>query len=122
MSKEEGKKGRGEEGKKEPSREFPDGWSAQQKAEVVLRPLRGENLDQLSREIQVPACEIEEWGPIFPESGATRLGRRGAKIFLIPKRGTRPRMPRTFALAEGSTYQLFGQMVDDRAVLVLRAE
>ena len=39
-----------EEGKKEASRELTERWSAQQKAEVVLRLLRGEDLGQLSGE------------------------------------------------------------------------
>ena len=66
-----------EAGKKEASRELPERWSAKQKTEVVLRLLRGEDLGQLSREVQVPAHEIEEWRGIFLESGQTGLRRRG---------------------------------------------
>jgi hypothetical protein len=42
------------------SRELPERWSVQQRTDVVLRLLRGEDLGELSREIQVPAHEIEE--------------------------------------------------------------
>ena len=36
-------------------------WTATRKMEVVLRHMRGESLDALSREIGVPAPQIEEW-------------------------------------------------------------
>lgn len=36
-------------------------WTASKKMEVVLRILRGESLEDLSREIGVPASQIEEW-------------------------------------------------------------
>lgn len=36
-------------------------WTAAKKMEVVLRHIRGESLDSLSREIGVPASQIEEW-------------------------------------------------------------
>jgi transposase-like protein len=36
-------------------------WSARRKAEVVLRLLRGEPLDALSREIGVEVYRLEEW-------------------------------------------------------------
>ncbi len=35
--------------------ELPERWSAKAKAEVVLRLLRGEAVDAVSREVQVPA-------------------------------------------------------------------
>ena len=59
------------------SRELPERWSVQQKTDVVLRLLRGEDLGELSREIQVPAHEIEEWRRVFIESGSAGLKRRG---------------------------------------------
>ena len=59
------------------SRELPERWSAQQKTEAVLRLLRGEDLGQVSREIQVAAHELEEWRRVFIESGWTGLKRRG---------------------------------------------
>ena len=39
----------------------PKRWSAGRKMEIVLRYLRGESLDILSREIGVSASQIEEW-------------------------------------------------------------
>ena len=36
-------------------------WTAGRKMEVVLRHMRGESLDALSREIGVAASQIEEW-------------------------------------------------------------
>jgi transposase-like protein len=41
--------------------DLPERWSAQRKAELVLRLLRGEALDAVSRESQVPAHELESW-------------------------------------------------------------
>ena len=58
-------------------RELPERWSAERKAEVVLRLFRGEDLGELCREIRVPAHKIEEWRRIFIESGSTGLKRRG---------------------------------------------
>ncbi len=39
----------------------PKRWSAVRKMEVVLRFIRGESLDDLSREVGVAASKIEEW-------------------------------------------------------------
>jgi hypothetical protein len=36
-------------------------WSAGRKREVVLRLLRGEPLDALSRELSVPIYRLEQW-------------------------------------------------------------
>lgn len=36
-------------------------WTASRKMEIVLRHMRGEPLDSLSREIGVAAGQIEEW-------------------------------------------------------------
>jgi hypothetical protein len=41
--------------------ELPERWSAARKMELVLRLLRGEALDAVSRESQVPAHELESW-------------------------------------------------------------
>ncbi len=54
-------------GEKDASR--PQRWSANQKTEVVLRLLRGEDLEELSREIQVPAHVLEDWRRVFLKSG-----------------------------------------------------
>jgi hypothetical protein len=54
----------------------PERWSAQQKTEVILRLLRGEDLGEVSREAQVPAHETrtarkptKKPGHIRPEQG-----------------------------------------------------
>ena len=36
-------------------------WSAQRKKEVVLRLLRGEPVDAISREVSVPIYKLERW-------------------------------------------------------------
>jgi hypothetical protein len=36
-------------------------WSASQKREVVLRLLRGESVDAISREVSVPIYQLEQW-------------------------------------------------------------
>ena len=36
-------------------------WSAGRKKEVVLRLLRGESVDALSREVAVPIYKLEQW-------------------------------------------------------------
>ena len=40
---------------------LPQRWRAKRKAEVVLRLLRGEALDTLSRQTAVPIPRLEEW-------------------------------------------------------------
>lgn len=39
----------------------PKRWSASRKMEIVLRHIRGESLDALSREIGIAASQIEQW-------------------------------------------------------------
>jgi hypothetical protein len=58
---------------------LPERWSAQRKTEVVLRVVRGEALDEVAREIQVPVHEVEEWRRVFLESGRQGLKRRVAR-------------------------------------------
>jgi transposase len=43
---------------------------------LVLRLLRGEPLDAVSRESQVPAHELEGWKRVFLETGARGLKNR----------------------------------------------
>ena len=50
---------------------------ARQKTEVVLRLLRGEDLVEVSREVQVSPPELEEWRRVFLETGQQGLKRRG---------------------------------------------
>jgi len=44
-------------------------WSASRKQEVVLRLLRGESLEEVSREVRVPVSRLEEWRSRFLEGG-----------------------------------------------------
>lgn len=36
-------------------------WTSSRKMEIVIRYMKGESLDSLSREIGIPASQIEEW-------------------------------------------------------------
>ncbi len=45
-------------------------WSAKRKQEVVLRLLRGESLDTMSRETGQPARVLSSWRDEFLEGGA----------------------------------------------------
>jgi transposase len=56
--------------------ELPERWSLQRKTELVLRLLRGEPLDAVSRDSQVPAHELEGWKRVFLDSGARGLKSR----------------------------------------------
>jgi transposase len=56
--------------------DLPERWSAQRKTELVLRLLRGEPLDVVSRESQVPAHELEGWRRVFLEAGGRGLKSR----------------------------------------------
>src|SRR5215211_8138631 len=48
-------------------------WSAGKKTEVVLRLLRGESLEELSRELQVEAHRLAAWRDDFLEGGKEAL-------------------------------------------------
>ena len=60
----------------EQAAELPERWSAKAKAEVVLRLLRGEAVEAVSREVQVPVHELEAWRRTFLEGGAEGLKKR----------------------------------------------
>ncbi len=53
-------------------------WSSRRKTEVVLRALRGEDLDALSRELGVTAGTIAQWREQFQASGQAGLKSRPA--------------------------------------------
>ena len=61
----------------EQGQELPERWSAKAKTEVVLRLFRGEAVEAVSRELQVPAHELEAWRRVFLEGGQLSLKRRG---------------------------------------------
>ena len=50
--------------------------SARRKAEVVVRVMRGEDVDLLSRELQVPAHQIARWREEFLSAGTAALKAR----------------------------------------------
>src|SRR5215468_7761885 len=60
--------------------ELPERWSVQRKTELVLRLLRGEPLDVVSRESQVPAHELETWKRVFLEQGSRGLKSRSDPV------------------------------------------
>src|SRR5690606_1596156 len=51
-------------------------WSARRKSEVALRVLRGESLDALSRELNVPVPRIARWRDDFLAAGQAALKSR----------------------------------------------
>jgi hypothetical protein len=53
-------------------------WSSRRKTEIVLRVLRGEDLDTLSRELGVTAATIAGWRDQFVASGQAGLRSRPA--------------------------------------------
>ena len=53
-------------------------WSSRRKTEIVLRVLRGEDLDALSRELGVTAATIAGWRDQFLASGQAGLRARPA--------------------------------------------
>lgn len=55
---------------------MPQRWSAKRKSEVVLRLLRGDDLGEISREIQVPPQELEDWRRAFLQGAEAGLKKR----------------------------------------------
>jgi hypothetical protein len=53
-------------------------WSAKAKREAVLRLLRGESLDAVSRELKVTAARLSEWRDAFLAGGEASLKSRAA--------------------------------------------
>ncbi|MBI1742034.1 helix-turn-helix domain-containing protein [Candidatus Acetothermia bacterium] len=51
-------------------------WTVRRKQEAVLRLLRGESLDELSRELHVPAHQLAQWRDLFLAGGAAGLKSR----------------------------------------------
>lgn len=48
-------------------------WSASKKVDVVMRLLRGESLDEVSRDVGVEAHRLAAWRDEFLEAGKTGL-------------------------------------------------
>jgi predicted RNase H-like nuclease (RuvC/YqgF family) len=57
----------------QPGWKKPERFSARQKTEVVLRLLRGEALDLLSRELGMPAARLVTWRAAFLDAGQEAL-------------------------------------------------
>ncbi len=54
----------------------PQRWSAKKKGDVVLRILRGESMELLSRELGVAMHDLQEWHDSFVSAGAAALRSR----------------------------------------------
>jgi transposase-like protein len=54
----------------------PRRWSAEKKAEAVMRLLRGEELDVVSREMKVSAARLSGWREEFMAGGVAGLKSR----------------------------------------------
>jgi transposase len=54
-------------------RQNPQRFSARQKTEVVLRLLRGEPLELVSRELGIPAARLTTWREAFLDAGQDAL-------------------------------------------------
>jgi transposase-like protein len=84
-------------------------WSAQRKQEVVLRLLRGESLDALSRETGQPAAVLSRWREEFLEAGLAGLKRRteDPKVAMLEKKLKRAQ-------------RLVGDLMMDKELLEMR--
>jgi len=80
--------------------ELPERWSPKRKAAIVLRLLKGEDLGVLSREIQVPAHEVEEWRRVFLECATLGLRRRGGDTVEHELRRTQAKLGETLMRLE----------------------
>jgi transposase len=72
----EGTRQRRSADRREAPGETPERWSAARKTDVVLRLSKGEPIDAVSRDTQVPAHELEEWRRVFLASGKQGLKKR----------------------------------------------
>ena len=54
----------------------PRRWSARKKGDVVLRILRGESMELLSRELGVAMRDLQEWHDSFVSAGSAALRSR----------------------------------------------
>ena len=54
----------------------PQRWSAAKKKEVVLRLLRGESMEVLSRQLQIPLHDLQAWLDAFVAAGTAALRSR----------------------------------------------
>jgi transposase-like protein len=71
---------RANEGTPEERRDGRGRWSAKRKFAAVLRLLRGEDLETLSRELGVTAATLSSWRDQFLEGGAANLKAREVDV------------------------------------------
>ena len=60
---------------------LPKRWSAQRKAEVVLRLLRGKDIGEVNREVRVAPPELEPQRRVFLDGGQQGLLPAGTEAF-----------------------------------------
>jgi len=65
--------------------------TAGRKRDAVLRVLRGEPLEIVSRELAVTAADLSDWRDAFLEAGAASLKSRARTIGTRPSTGCGPR-------------------------------
>ncbi|MFP5211760.1 MAG: helix-turn-helix domain-containing protein [Acidobacteriota bacterium] len=84
-------------------------WSAKRKQEVMLRLLRGESLNALSRGTGLPAGVLSSWRDEFLEGGLAMLKRRADD-------------PKVAALERGlwQAKRLVGNLLMDKELLEMR--
>jgi transposase-like protein len=62
--------------KKSPKPARQQRWTVERKTEVVMRLLKGESLDAVSRDTKVSAAKLSEWRDAFIATGKTGLKSR----------------------------------------------
>src|SRR5256712_4961383 len=67
-------------GAPEEQRDGRGGWSAKRKAAAILRLLRGEDLEPLSRDLGVTAATLSGWRDQFLDGGEANLRAREADV------------------------------------------
>ena len=97
--------GRAEEPVASAGVELPERWSVQRKTELVLRLLRGEPLDAVSRDSQIPAHELESWKreERAEQSKDQPQAPRPSPVLQRPGIEPSPRAPQRTELVEVST-------------------
>lgn len=83
-------------------------WSASKKVDVVLRLLRGESLDEVSRDVAVEAHRLAAWRDEFLAAGKTGL------------KGRKPRSDEERRLADAE--RKIGELTMDNEILRRIAE
>ena len=85
-------------------------WSARRMMEAVLRLLKGEDLDALSRELKVTAATLSEWREVFLANGIAGLkcrevDRRDEKIAALEKALAETALDLSIARAINTVYE-----------------